>query len=70
MSNQIAIETLLKQRVEILNRKREAEEQFDKELNDLDAAIETLSGKKVWQAINEYIYDDENPDYIKTSIEN
>lgn len=68
MSN-ISIETLLKQRGEILDQKAKIIEQFDKDLNDINAAIETLSGKTVWLAIRDYIYDDENPNYIKASAE-
>jgi len=44
-------------------------ERLNSEISELEKAIEELSGKKVWEIESVVIYDDESPDYIKSSIE-
>ncbi len=68
MSN-AAIETLIKERQALLLAKEKMLSEYNASINDIEIAIEQLSGKTVWEAERDYIYDDENPDYIKTSIE-
>lgn len=64
-----AIEVLAKQRQKLLIQKEEMLSNINKQISDVEAAIERLSGKHVWEVDNEVVYDDENPDYIKGSIE-
>jgi hypothetical protein len=42
---------------------------INKEIADIESGIERLSGKRVWEIEAELKYDDENPDYIKASLE-
>lgn len=69
IDNALAISILLDRREQLLNEKVKAIARFDEELYGLEAAIETLSGKKVWEGTQGLIYDDEHPDYIKSSQE-
>ncbi len=69
MSNQIAIETLQQKRQQLLLEKETFLGRIDAEINSIEAVIETLSGKKVWETEPSTVYDDESPDYIKSSIE-
>lgn len=68
MNNQ-AIELLLKQRELVAAQRVKALEEFSVTLYDIETAIERLSGKKVWEVETEYKYDDQNPNYIKSSLE-
>lgn len=65
-----AIELLVKEKQK-LEMKRDTDfALLTVEINNLETAIERLSGKKVWEVEKELAYDDEHPDYIKSSIEN
>ncbi len=44
-------------------------ERLNSQIKGIEASIEVLSGKKVWEVAAETKFDDENPDYIKGSIE-
>lgn len=67
--NNPAIESLLQKRQKIIAEKVAINKQLDFNINGIENAIEQLSGKKVWEVESETIYDDENPNYIKSSIE-
>lgn len=67
--NNLSVELLLKQRDILLGRKAEMLDQINQEIADIEAGIETLSGKKVWQMQSPVLYDDQNPSYIKASLE-
>lgn len=67
--NSPAVEALLQKRDEVVAEKTRVNEKFDQEISELETAIETLSGKKVWEMPRETRYDDESPDYIKQSFE-
>jgi len=69
MAQNVAIETLLNQRNSLVLEKNAAMSKFNEEISSIEAAIETLSGKKVWETISETVYDDENPNYIRSSQE-
>ena len=69
MAQDIVTETLLKKRNQLLLEKEQMLEKLNQEINSIEAAIERLSGKKVWEIEPTTFYDDENPDYIKASIE-
>jgi len=68
MSN-LATEALLEKRQKLINKRVEVLENIDNEIDEIEKAIEQLSGKKVWDVVKEEKFDDENPDYIKSSIE-
>jgi hypothetical protein len=68
MSN-IAVEELLIKRQKLITERDRMVEKFYKEIIALEMAIETLSGRKVSDIASDYVYDDESPDYIKSSQE-
>lgn len=68
MSNQ-AIEALLQMKKDLEGKRDTEFHRATMEINGIEAAIEKLSGKKVWEVEPTVVYDDENPDYIKGSIE-
>ena len=67
--NNPAIESLLQKRQKIIAEKVAINKQWDSNINGIENAIEQLSGKKVWEVESETVFDDENPNYIKSSIE-
>ena len=69
MENKLAIELLLKKRTELKGEMDEIVAKLSGQISSIEASIEELSGKTVWETAADYRYDDENPDYIKGSIE-
>lgn len=67
--NEMAIDVLLKKREQLVIEKQKMTERFDGEIIQMEKSIELLSGKKVWDFGLINTYDDENPDYIRQSIE-
>jgi hypothetical protein len=68
MSN-VAVESLLKQRQDLITERDRITEKFYNDISEIDAAIQSLTGRKASEVANEYKYDDENPNYIKGSFE-
>jgi histidinol-phosphate/aromatic aminotransferase/cobyric acid decarboxylase-like protein len=69
MSNKLAIELLLRNRTDLFEKRERMLERYNKEIAELEKAIEELSGKRVWETQATFIYDDESQDYIKSSSE-
>ena len=69
MENQTAVETLHKKRTELIADRNAYLLAINHEISSIESAIESLSGLKVWETEPETIYDDENPNYIKSSQE-
>jgi hypothetical protein len=69
MNNRKAIEALQITRKELLMKKESFLEKINADINSIEASIEMLSGKKVWETEIPVSYDDENPNYIKSSFE-
>lgn len=69
MSQNIAIQSLVTEREKIVAEKNSAISRFDEQIQKLETAIEQLSGKKVWEVQAETAYNDEHPDYIRSSQE-
>lgn len=65
----LAVQELVKKLHLLMDEQTKLNEKFNKEISEIETAIETLSGKTVWEVNSEYHYDDENPDYIKASQE-
>lgn len=65
----LAVQSLLIKRDEILAEKAKITEQFDKQLSYLETAINQLSGKKAWEIDRSEYFDDTHPNYIKGSFE-
>lgn len=69
MSTSLAVEVLTERRQKIVGMKEKTIERYDKEVAEIEAAILQLTGKRSWEEVPAEKYDDENPDYIKQSIE-
>ncbi len=69
MAQNPAIELLYKKKLELEVERDALFTKFTTEIIQIDTAIEQLSGKKVWEIAAELVYDDQNPDYIRGSIE-
>jgi len=70
MQNQTAVETLHQKRTELITERDAFLSKINSEISGIESAIESLSGLKVWETEPTTLYDDENPKYIKGSIEN
>lgn len=66
---QAAIQELVNKRDLLMSERKRTIEQYNKDISELNTAIETLSGKRVWEVVAEEKYDDVNPNYIKGSYE-
>jgi len=69
MSENSAITTLNIERLKLIMERDVHYFAMNKKINQIEAAMEQLSGKKVWELEAQILYDDENPDYIKGSSE-
>ena len=67
--NNSAIDALSLKREQLLTDKAAMIVKFDTEIAQLEVAMETLSGKKVWEITNEERFDDTSTDYIRSSQE-
>lgn len=69
MSPNLAVEVLTERRLKLVEIKQSLIERYDKEISDIETALLQLTGSKVWETLPTERFDDENPDYIKSSIE-
>jgi hypothetical protein len=67
--NTFAIDSLIKQRDILIARKIAMMDEINLEIRDIESAIKTLSGRNILETVAEEKYDDQNPNYIKASIE-
>jgi len=69
MQNQAAVETLHQKRTELMIERDAFLSRINSEISGIESAIESLSGLKVWETEPTTVYDDENPNYIRSSQE-
>jgi len=69
MAHKFALEAIVKEMNRLKLEKQRAIERFDRLISDCHTSIEVLSGKTVWETEAEMTFDDENPNYIKSSEE-
>ena len=70
MANEAAIAVLLQKREQVIEERKQLLSKLDNEINELELAIERLSGKLIfWDLTTEELYDDLSPNYIKSSQE-
>ena len=69
MPHNDAIDLLFQKKLELEGIRDVHFHKLSMEISGIETAIEMLSGKKVWEVAAELKYDDEHPDYIKSSIE-
>lgn len=67
--NNSAVQALIQKRDEIKAEQIRVNAQFDADILQIETAIETLAGKKVWELPTTERFDDENPNYIRQSVE-
>lgn len=70
MAQNIAVETLLKERQRLIDERDRITREFDFQIEEIQTSVERINGKTVWTADPAMVYDDQSPDYIKGSIEN
>lgn len=65
----LALQELVKKRDQLIAEQLKMNNRFDNEIGEIEKAIETLSGKTVFEVWDSYHFDDESLDYIKASQE-
>lgn len=68
-NNQIVIETLVKQREQLVAAREAFLAQNEADIHEIDNAIQILTGHRESKPKSITLYDDESPDYIKSSQE-
>jgi hypothetical protein len=66
MSN-LAIEFLITKRQQVILERDKMIEKYYLEIQELDEAIEAISGKKVSEVVSQELYDDAKPGYIRNT---
>ncbi len=69
MAQNTALQLLILKKKQLEIEREQAYIKLSEEISEIHTAIETLSGKSVWEVEAMLIYDDSNPEYIKGSIE-
>lgn len=65
----IAVDILIEKRDKLLAELEDLNYKYGEEIKELNRAIVSLTGKSIPEVQAEIRYDDENPDYIRQSIE-
>lgn len=68
-NNQVVIDTLLAKMQQLAAERDAVLYKYNAEIDELEFAIAKYTGKRPIDAKNTTLYDDENPDYIKSSQE-
>ena len=70
MALSLGIEALTEKRDNLVAERDSAIDSFNSQISELESCIALLSGSNVWDiAQTEQKFDDENPNYIKSSTE-
>lgn len=69
MAQTIVTQLLLKERERLIDEMQKMKVLFKNQIREIETAIDQIEGKQVWDYGSPIIYDDNNPDYIKGSIE-
>ncbi len=69
MNKSLGIEALIEKRNSLVAEKEAMLIDLNNQIAEMENCIELLSGNKVWDLGSETKYDDENPNYIKSSQE-
>lgn len=65
----IALKSLLEKREQLVSEKTKMLERFNTEIGEIEDAIEQLSGQQLVEKVSEISYDDESPNYVRSSQE-
>lgn len=66
-NNQIVIGTLIDKREQLLEAQKRIHYEYQQQIDEIEDALDTLAGKKVWRTTATEIYDDIAPGYIKNT---
>lgn len=69
MSQNAATETLIKTRDKLILEKEQSITTYNSRINEIEVAIERIEGRKVWETEDITVYDDTDPNHIKSSQE-
>ncbi len=64
-----AVDTLVLKRAELVGEQARMNEKFNAEIEQLESAIILIAEGRVWETPILEKYEDENPNYIKQSLE-
>lgn len=67
--NNLAVDALISKRADLVREQARINEQYNKQILDIESAIEKLSGEKSWEIPIIDKFDDESHSYIKGSFE-
>ena len=65
----VAVSELVKKRQQLINERDKMLIKFENEIEQLESAIILIAEGRIWEKPSLETFDDENPDYIKQSIE-
>lgn len=63
-NNQVVIDTLIKKRDQLIAERNKTAKEFNTQIEEIELALDQLSGGNTWDSPKEDIYDDESPTYI------
>lgn len=69
MSQSLGIETLIQKREALVAERDAMLTDFNNQIAEFESCIELLSGKPYTEYMADYKFDDENPNYIRSSQE-
>lgn len=69
MAQSVGIETLIEKRNNLVAERDAAITDFNNQIAEMESCIELLSGKPYTEYMADFKFDDENPNYIKSSQE-
>jgi len=69
MNQSLGIEALVKKREELVFDRDNMLVEYNNQIAEMESCIELLSGKPYSETITDFKFDDESPNYIKSSQE-
>jgi hypothetical protein len=64
-NNQLVIEILVSKREQLLADQKRVHYEYQQQIDELEDALDTLAGKKVWRTMATEVYDDESPNALR-----
>lgn len=69
MGKSLGIDALVKKTEELIIERDNMLREYNSQIKELESCIELLSGKPYTEYMQDYKFDDENPNYIRSSQE-
>jgi len=64
-NNQVVIETLMSKREQLLADQKRVHYEYQQQIDEIEDALDTLAGKKVWRTSAVDVYDDASPNALR-----